>query len=378
MKRKRQFLAIIVSLCFFAGSIWPVYADELSDKQQQLNQVSREINQQRSNLQNKKKQEQSIMGELKSLESDIFTVEAQINSLNERIKYLEDSISSLKKDIEENERELQEKSDILGKRLVYMYEEGDVSYLEVLLDATDVKDFLTRYDMLSMIVDSDVKLIESIEEQRAELDLQKSELEVKQKELVSIREEQETKKNSLNEKKELKEDYLSSVRSEAKAYEQALAELEQASNQLEAMIRQIQSGGSTVVGSGIYTWPTPGYSNITSSYGMRYHPVLKTRKMHTGVDIGAPMGANIVAADSGTVIFAGWMNGYGNVIVLDHGNGMSTLYAHQSSFAVSNGATVVKGQTIGKVGSTGWSTGPHLHFEVRINGAYTDPLPYIQ
>ena len=176
-----------------------------------------------------------------------------------------------------------------------------------------------------------------------------------------------------------KKEILGSVQQERAAYERALAELEENSRQLEAMIRKMQGGDdSEALGTGVYTWPTPGYTNITSAYGMRFHPILKTRKMHTGVDIGAPMSATIVAADSGKVIHAGWMGGYGQVLVVDHGNGISTLYAHQSAFLVSNGQTVNRGDPIGKVGSTGWSTGPHLHFEVRINGSYTDPMPYIQ
>jgi len=144
------------------------------------------------------------------------------------------------------------------------------------------------------------------------------------------------------------------------------------------MIKRMQSGGDVQLGTGVYTWPTPGYKVITSPYGMRYHPILGIRKMHTGVDIGAPMGATIVAADGGKIIHAGWMGGYGQVLVVDHGNGMSTLYAHLSSFIAGNGASVTKGQPIGRVGTTGWSTGPHLHFEVRENGSPVDPMSYIK
>jgi len=208
--------------------------------------------------------------------------------------------------------------------------------------------------------------------------MKKSDLEVKKKELERALQQQESMKEQLDLQKKEKQQILASVQQEREAYEKALAELEESSRKLEAMIRQLQGGSSEALGTGVFTWPTPGYTTITSPYGMRYHPILKTRKMHTGVDIGAPMSATIVAADSGKVIYAGWMEGYGQVLVIDHGNGLSTLYAHQSAFLVSNGQTVTKGQAIGKVGSTGWSTGPHLHFEVRINGSYTDPMPYLK
>ncbi len=232
--------------------------------------------------------------------------------------------------------------------------------------------------MVNSIIEQDVDLIASINQDKQDLEMRKSDLEVKKKELENALKQQESMRAQLDEQKAEKKQILASVQNERAAFEKALQELEETSRQLEQMIRQLQGGSSEALGTGVYTWPTPGFTTITSPYGMRYHPILKTRKMHTGVDIGAPMSATIVAADSGKVIHAGWMGGYGQVIVIDHGNGVSTLYAHQSAFLVGNGATVSKGQAIGKVGSTGWSTGPHLHFEVRINGSYTDPMPYIR
>jgi murein DD-endopeptidase MepM/ murein hydrolase activator NlpD len=123
-------------------------------------------------------------------------------------------------------------------------------------------------------------------------------------------------------------------------------------------------------------WPTPGYTNVVSPYGRRLHPILKKYKMHTGIDIDAPSGASIIAANSGTIIIAGWRSGYGNTVVIDHGGGITTLYAHCSKILVKVGDHVAAGKVIAKVGSTGLSTGAHLHFEIRVNGDTVDPLKF--
>lgn len=378
MKMGRKILAVSLLAVFLSSVVLPVYADELEDTRQQLDDISRSINATQGKVSSVKKQENSIMGQIQSLEKDISHTEKQITATEDRITFLQESITTTEADIEEAEKNLEEKSALLGDRLVILHEQGEVSYLEVLLSAIDLKDFLTRYEMVNSIIEQDVDLIAAINQQRHDLEMKKSDLEVKKKELESALVQQESMRELLDGQKLEKKEILGNVQQERAAYERALAELEENSRQLEAMIRQLQGGSSEALGTGVYTWPTPGYSNITSSYGMRFHPILKTRKMHTGVDIGAPMSATIVAADSGKIIHAGWMGGYGQVLVVDHGNGISTLYAHQSSFLVSNGQTVNRGDAIGKVGSTGWSTGPHLHFEVRINGSYTDPMPYIQ
>jgi murein DD-endopeptidase MepM/ murein hydrolase activator NlpD len=374
----RKSLATFLLMVFFSSAVLPVYGDELEETRQQLEAISRSINATQDKVSSVKKQEKSIMGQIQSLEKDIIQTENQITSTEDRITFLQESITATETDIEEAEQNLQEKSDLLSSRLVVLHEEGEVSYLEVLLSSTDFKDFLTRYEMVNSIIEQDVDLIASINQEKQDLEMKKSDLEVKKKELESALKQQEAMREQLDGQKQEKKQILGSVQQERAAYEKALAELEENSRQLEALIRKLQGGSTEALGTGVYTWPTPGYTSITSPYGMRYHPILKQRKMHTGVDIRAPMGATIVAADSGKVIHAGWMGGYGQVIVIDHGNGVSTLYAHQSAFLVGNGETVSKGQAIGKVGSTGWSTGPHLHFEVRINGSYTDPMPYIQ
>jgi murein DD-endopeptidase MepM/ murein hydrolase activator NlpD len=365
-------------MVFFISAVLPVYADELEETRRQLEAISRNIDATQSKVTSVKKQESSIMGQIQSLEKEISSTENQITATEDRIAFLQDSIVATQADIEETEQNLKEKSELLSERLVVLHEQGEVTYLEVLLSATDFKDFLTRYEMVNSIIEQDVDLIASINQDKQDLEMRKSDLEVKKKELENALKQQESMRAQLDEQKAEKKQILASVQNERAAFEKALQELEETSRQLEQMIRQLQGGSSEALGTGVYTWPTPGFTTITSPYGMRYHPILKTRKMHTGVDIGAPMSATIVAADSGKVIHAGWMGGYGQVIVIDHGNGVSTLYAHQSAFLVGNGATVSKGQAIGKVGSTGWSTGPHLHFEVRINGSYTDPMPYIR
>jgi murein DD-endopeptidase MepM/ murein hydrolase activator NlpD len=376
VKKVKRITALLLTAAFLISVIMPVYADELEESRAKLQDVSRQIQQQKNNISNVKKQEKSILDQLNDVETNIATTQQEIDALDDKISYLEKDIDKTEQEIKEREEKLQEQIDYLSERLVYMYEDGmEVSYMEVLFSATDIKDFLTRYDLLQFIVENDMELIETINKEKRALDVKKADLEIQKRELVDLKASQEAKKAQLSEQREEKQVLLGNVRQEKSSYEKALKELEQASRELEAIIRKAQTGEQ--LGTGVYTWPAPGYSSITSPYGWRYHPILKVNKLHTGVDIGAPMGANIVAADAGKVIYAGWQNGYGQTVIIDHGAGKSTLYGHQSKIMVSYGQSVDKGQIIGKVGSTGWSTGPHLHFEVRINGSPTNPMSYL-
>ncbi|WP_054693932.1 murein hydrolase activator EnvC family protein [Syntrophomonas palmitatica] len=385
MKFLHKLAVIFISIFVIAGIILPVYADELEESQQKLQDINRQINQQRSNVNQAKQKEKSILGQIQTIEKNIYRTQNEIKVIGARVAYLDNDIAATNREIDKKEEDLAKKNEILGRRLQFIYEQGaEVSYLEVLLSAANIQDFLTRYDLLNSIVEQDVDLIETVEREKRELDMQKSDLEVKKNEMQGLQEEQKDKKEELDSQHLEKQKILDSVRQEKAAYEKALNELEQASKEIEALIRRIQGGSTAQLGTGIYTWPLPGYTKIVSDsgFGMRYHPILKTRRMHTGIDVAAPTGTNIVAADAGTVIFAGWMSGYGQCTVIDHGNvngnNMSTLYAHQSVIIAGKGTSVIKGQTIGKVGSTGMSTGPHLHFEVRVNGTPVDPVGYVR
>jgi murein DD-endopeptidase MepM/ murein hydrolase activator NlpD len=253
--------------------------------------------------------------------------------------------------------------------------------LEVAFQATSVSDFLSRFDMLEELVEQDVELLNEIEAQINEVEEKKAALEKQRNRIKEIKDASENQKRLLAKKQQEKKQWIEKVEQDKKEVEKYLDELERLSAQIAAQIKKIQqerAKNSKNQFNGVFSWPTPGYTSITSEYGYRIHPILKTKRMHTGIDIGAPAGTSIKAVADGTVIFAGWLGAYGNATVIDHGGGISSMYAHQSSILVKENQDVKKGDVIGKVGSTGWSTGPHLHFEVRKDGDPINPWNYLK
>jgi len=373
-----KLLMSFISLLLLVTMIMPVKADQLSDQEDLLQELLNQLNQQQAKLNQAASTEKSIMGQVKNIESEAQKAEKEIKRLEDNIDYLQTNINVTEKQMKIQQKELQKQSDLLSERLVMIYEQGESSYLEILLGADDLKDFIVRYDMLKTIISQDRDLIYSISAKKKDLDNRLADLEVQKKELEVSQANKAAQQATLATQLKDKKSVLNSVQDDKEQYARAIAELEQASAEAEALIRRLQgkSNGSRI-GTGTYTWPTPGYGNITSPYGMRFHPILKARKLHTGIDIGAPTGAKIIAADGGTVIYSGWLGAYGNAIIIDHGAGMSTLYGHQSQLLAREGDTVAKGQIIGRVGSTGWSTGAHLHFEIRRNGTPVNPSTYL-
>lgn len=232
--------------------------------------------------------------------------------------------------------------------------------------------------MISELVSADEKMLERISEQKEQLEFAKLELKRQKKELNTTVEESENKAVSLENMRVISNSYIAQLSAEEAEYTNSIVEMQTEIKKVEAEILTAarMNIGYDYVG-GEMAWPVPGYTLITSPYGMRTHPITGVYKLHTGTDISAPMGTDFIAANDGVVAKAEYNYAYGNMVMINHGGGVSTLYAHGSQILVEVGQSVTRGEPVLKVGSTGYSTGPHAHFEVRINGQYTDPMPYI-
>jgi len=376
---------ILLTFSLLLGALLPVYGSELSRKKGQLSDIRSEMKEKRQIIREYKTQERYVLADLNEIEEAINQKEQQLEILDNRIDRNQRDVNKTTKDLKAAEEKLQQQLDLLNARLRDTYKNGDVSYLEVILGAEDFSDFIKRLDFLSLIIKQDAELVDAIELQKVEIEERKATLEEKRKELLNAQAQAEAKRKELESQSAEKERILSRVRQEKAAYEQALNELEQTSHQLESIIRTLQarqsyrpsgkSASRVHKGNGRMVWPTAG--RVTSPFGYRTHPIFGTVKLHTGIDIAAPSGTPIKSGDDGVVIFSGWMRGYGQVVIVDHGGGISTLYAHCSALLVREGAQVGQDQTIARVGSTGFSTGPHLHFEVRTNGKPVNPMGWL-
>lgn len=373
--RTTRAAAVAVALLWLLAAIGPVWADSLDDAQSQLQDVQNQMQWQQQRVQAAQQQANSITGQLQIIQQELDAADKNYRDTQARLAATQAQIQTNTAQLAKAEQDLAAHTKVLEKRLRDIYENGQVNYLDVLFGSTDFNDFISRLDLLKRVLQRDAMLIAQVRQERQLIVDKRAELEREQATLTALREQALAQKNTVAAKKAEKERFLNSVLAQRDAAQRAYEELQQTSQQIAAMIQRLQQGGSRPGSTGTMLWPVSG--PITSSFGWRTHPLFGTALFHSGLDIGVDYGTPVHAADGGTVIYADWMGGYGKAVIIDHGGGISTLYGHNSELLVSEGQTVRKGQVISYAGSTGYSTGPHVHFEVRVNGSPVDPLGYL-
>lgn len=378
----RKVLCIVLAFIILCTYVTVIYAEDsennLTDLQTQQQDLQNQLNESNEQLEEVQSQLSENLQQIEKLDEKIQESESKITELDAQVSQLQAEISDIQAKLEVAEKNYEKQKDIMEKRLIAIYESGDTNYIDVLLKSSDLSEFLSNYYLISEITSLDRELLDEVETEKKEIELSKQKLEKNQASLATALQTQTQTATVLQNTKTLRENYIARLSDEEKAKQAQIDEITAAYEAVNNQILELAKQGlDTAYIGGVLAWPVPGYTKITSNYGMRVHPITGQYKLHTGVDISAPIGANFVAANDGIVTKAEYNTAYGNMVIIDHGGGISTLYAHGSEILVTVGQTVKRNEAILKVGSTGYSTGPHAHFEVRINGVVTNPIEYI-
>lgn len=401
MKFSKKLICII--MCIGIAFIFPSKTaaadtnDSIREKEAEIAQARREVHKLKDGLSDieaiKKELERSkndLASYVSQLDTELYNIQARITEYNELIEKKELEIERTAAELNDAILRQEAQYEAMKKRIKFMYEQGDTLYLEILFSAESFADMMNKADYIEALsaydrkqLDEYVKTAELIAVCKEELEVQKEVLEearlvVKEEEgnintlinekeaqIVSISSDISNKEAAIKEY----EDEIAAQNAEIAALEKAVAE-EKARLAAENVAARKYDGG-------MFAWPCPASTRITDEYGNRMHPTLGVEKFHNGIDIGASYGSSIIAAYDGDVVAADYSGSMGNYIMIDHGDGLYTIYMHSSALYVSKGQTVTKGQSIAAVGSTGRSTGNHLHFGVRLNGSYVSPWDYI-
>ena len=365
-------IVILTNLCIC------VYAEDLSNLQQQSSEIESELNEANNRLQAVQEQLSDNMRQLQELDNQLAQSQEEVNKINIQVEEIVSKINTNEEKLVKIEKEYNDIQGLLDERLIAMYEAPKFQFLQVILEAKSVTEFLSTYYAMKELAEYDKELLEKVRKQKLDIETTKSLLAEQKKQVILDRQTQQRKTQVLENVKTMRQYYISKLSEEERELQNKIDEYNNQVSEIEAEIRFLagNSISSDYIG-GAMTWPVPGYAKITSQYGMRVHPITGAYKLHTGVDIGAPMGASFVAAANGIVSKATFNTAYGNMVIIDHGGGVQTLYAHGSEILVELGQIVKTGTEILKVGSTGYSTGPHAHFEIRVNGQTINPLNYI-
>jgi murein DD-endopeptidase MepM/ murein hydrolase activator NlpD len=368
---------LLITLIFgFTLFIQPVQAQSIQD----LQNYQQQVNEQRELIQKQQEQIKAIAKpaeqRLDLLRQNVKATDAEIQKNQQKLTSSSKNLQTLQTKLDSLSQALELKRDATKTRLQYLQRQQTAQWWAVLLSSRDLSQFLDRRRQLSLIYQSDRTLLANLKSSSDQVGNQTQKIIDTQNQIILLNQELAQQKQNFEAQATAQSQVVNRLKSDRQALESAEARLAQDSAQIRNIIlAKTFTPDSIIPGTGQMIYPV--IAPITSPFGYRTHPILGYQKFHSGMDFGADYGTIIYAADSGNVVFAGWYGGYGNAAIIEHGNGISTLYGHTSQVYVTEGQAVQKGQAIAAVGSTGFSTGPHLHFEVRISGEPVDPAQFL-
>ncbi len=376
-------VAALLALLMFASVVLPVLQASAITKSE-VDALKKKVNEATAKKKDLKNQVAGLNADLKTLSKQITLLDGQIEAQEEEIELQQALLEQLEVlvgektiELENSQQEQADQYDRMKERVRYMAEHDNVSQLSILLASESFADFLNRWEIVRQISVRDEQLFEDLKAIRDKVSTEKAELEQTQQEAIDTKAQMDANMAELESQRKAKADQQAKVQSQKNATSQAYADMIETEEDLMEEYKKAAAklaAQSTYVG-GTFQWPLPAANNvITCKYGMRTHPVTKKYKLHTGIDLRCSTGTNVYAANAGTVTTSGYSSAWGNYIIISHGGGVTTLYAHLSKRLVSKGETVKRGKVIGRSGNTGYSTGPHLHFEINKNGQSYNPL----
>lgn len=375
-KRIIKIIFICVTICAIT---FVSYADDLNELQDKKNEIQNKVTESEENLQIINGEITSNLEQIQKMDETIEQNQKTLDELNSGISDIEETIKKIEKNLRIVVKKYNKQKKLLDQRLVAMYEMKETRYLDMLLSSSSLTDFISTYYLVTELAEYDIDLLETVEQEKKTIEDNKNNYLIQKKNLEEKRNLQVKTKIALENSKLIRESYVAKLSEDEKKVQAQLDEYNAQVQSIENEIRslaKIANFGEDYIG-GDMKWPIDGHYTITSPYSMRVHPITKVYKLHTGIDISASMGTDFKAAAHGMVVKAEYNKAYGNMVLIDHGGGVQTLYAHGSSIEVQVGQVVNSGDIVLKVGSTGYSTGPHAHFEVRIKGEPVNPLDYV-
>jgi murein DD-endopeptidase MepM/ murein hydrolase activator NlpD len=353
--------------------------EQLQNQQKQVEQQRSKLNQEKDKVQ---KKETTVQQQLSKTKTVIQATATQVAETEQKLKTANATFKTLEAALGRSEKKYEENRQATVARLKFMQRQPQSQGWAVLLQSSSINEFLDRRYRLRRVYERDRHTLQTLKTQSQQIESQRSQVALQRNEIDLLRQQYLNQKAEYQAQAKVQQETITRLRQDKRALESAENKLQKDSESLTGVIQQriaVQSArlnlGITFTGNGLFAFPTDG--PITSVFGYRIHPILGYGRSHDGLDFGVDYGAPIRAVEAGVVLFAGWYGGYGQTIIIGHNGTTTTLYAHNDELYVEEGQMVQRGQVVAAAGSTGFSTGPHLHFEVRVNGEPVDPLPYL-